>query len=260
MPTVLFVALVLPGAGWAQTNLVQNGTFAVTGTTQSFQFGTFTQSFLNSSGANTSYVEPGTLTDWASTNAFNFVFQPSSAASGATSMYTGTTGAQPFQVYNSATSPSNSFTLKSPTLGDYIAADGAYDTGAITQTINGLQIGATYTLSFVWAGAQESDVTPAATTEQWQVTLGSQVQSTPVKSNTAAGFTGWFTQTFTYTATATSELLSFLAIGTPTSGQPPVVLLSNVSLTQVPEPASAAVLFSGVAGLISLRRRRTTSA
>ncbi|MDR3533638.1 MAG: PEP-CTERM sorting domain-containing protein, partial [Rhodopila sp.] len=52
-----------------------------------------------------------------------------------------------------------------------------------------------------------------------------------------------------------SELLSFLATGTP-SGQPPFALLANVSVTNVPEPAAWTVMVSGLVGLIGIARRR----
>jgi hypothetical protein len=50
-------------------------------------------------------------------------------------------------------------------------------------------------------------------------------------------------QYFTYTATSTSEVLSFLAAGTPTQSQPPFDLLDGVCLTQnVPDSSSTAGL------------------
>ena len=49
--------------------------------------------------------------------------------------------------------------------------------------------------------------------------------------------TAWVTQTLYFTATATTQILSFLAVGTPT-GEPPFALLGGVSLDAVPEPSS----------------------
>jgi hypothetical protein len=49
----------------------------------------------------------------------------------------------------------------------------------------------------------------------------------------------------TFTPTSTSETLSFLAIGTP-GGVPPLALLDGVSLSDIPEPASWALLVSGL--------------
>jgi hypothetical protein len=82
----------------------------------------------------------------------------------------------------------------------------------------------------------------------WQVSLGAQTQTTPVANYAAHGFTGWMTQSFTYMATSSSEVLSFLAQGGP-NGLPPVGLLDGVSLTAVPEPATWAMLVLGFAGL-----------
>jgi hypothetical protein len=78
-----------------------------------------------------------------------------------------------------------------------------------------------------------------------------------VLNNASHGFTGWQYQTFTFTASGTSDLLSFLAVGTP-SGVPPFSLLDGVSLTQLPEPATWTMLISGlmgVAGAARLRKR-----
>jgi len=64
-------------------------------------------------------------------------------------------------------------------------------------------------------------------------------------------------QSFTYTATATSEVLSFLAAGGP-SGAPPFVLLDGVSIIPIAEPASWMTLVGAVASVIgafSLQRR-----
>jgi len=72
-----------------------------------------------------------------------------------------------------------------------------------------------------------------------------------VVNNVNHGFTGWMHQTFTYTATNTSELLSFLAVGTP-NGVPPFVLLDGVVVNDAtPEPGSLTLMLGGL-GLIGL--------
>jgi PEP-CTERM motif len=233
---------VLASTANAQTNLVQNGSFAVTGGTTSFQFGTFD-----------GYTPTETLADWSSTG-YNFVFLPTSTS--ANSVY----GTANLTLYSSTTSPSNSFNNASPTGGNFIGADADYGTEPITQTINGLKPGATYAVSFAWAAAQQAGYT-GPTTEQWEVNLGSNAattQDTKVVDNVSTGFSGWMDQTFDFVATAPSEVLSFLANGTP-AGVPPFALLANVSMTQVPEPASLTVMAAGLAGLIVAARRRRGS-
>jgi hypothetical protein len=80
--------------------------------------------------------------------------------------------------------------------------------------------------------------------------------------NVNHGFSGWQLQTFDFTANSTSELLSFLAVGTPT-GVPPFALLDGVSLTadtvgteSAPEPGSVVLLVGGLMGLMGVCRLR----
>lgn len=152
----------------------------------------------------------------------------------------------------------------SPTGGNFIGADGGFQVGAIEQTINGLVAGQQYNVSFDWAGAQQSNRF-GATTEQWAVSLGNQTRSTAIVNNANRGFTGWMTETFTFTAGSSSEVLSFLAHGTP-SGEPPFALLDGVSLTEVanvPEPGTVWNMMIGACGLIAVtlfRRRRADQA
>lgn len=237
------VLTALANRATAQTNLVQNGNFVVTGGTTSFQFGTYD-----------SYAPSETLADWSSTG-YNFVFLPTSTS--ANSAY----GTANLTLYSSTTTPSNSFDNASPTGGNFIGADADFGTEPITQTINGLTAGTTYAVSFAWAGAQQSGYT-GATTEQWEVNLGSNAattQDTQIVDNVSTGFTGWMYQTFDFVATGPSEVLSFLATGTP-AGVPPFALLANVSMTKAPEPGSLAIMVTGLAGLIATARRRPSRA
>ena len=246
-PVLGFVTLAVFALGISAqaSNLVVNGDFETTTNGPNYQF--------ESSHSGHPYT---TATGWTSTNAghnaYNFIF-----ASGAADT-TGATGAfGNLQLWGPGNGSNNGLPASSPTGGNYVAADGAYRNGAISQTINGLTTGDSYTVSFWWAGAQQSGFT-GATTEQWQVSLGSQTQSTAVVNNASHGFTGWMQQSFTFTADSTSDLLSFFAVGTP-SGVPPFVLLDGVTLNAnnpVPEPGTITLLLGGVMGGIGAVRSR----
>ena len=128
--------------------------------------------------------------------------------------------------------------------------------GAVYQTVGGLTAGKTYAVSFYQAGAQQKGFS-GATTEYWAVSLGAQTKDSPILSNGSEGFTGWSSDTLDFTATGTSEVLSFLAEGTGGSGLPPFALLDGVSLTQVPEPATWAMMLVGFGALgTAIRSRR----
>jgi hypothetical protein len=142
--------------------------------------------------------------------------------------------------------------------GNFIASDPAFDVGTLSQTINGLTVGASYTLTFDWAGAQQLAFS-GATTEAWQVSLGSETHSTATLNNVSHGFTGWFTATMGFTATSTSEVLSFLSTGGPSGTQPPFVLLDNVALNMnVPEPMTLSVFGIGLVGAAAWKRRKNS--
>jgi hypothetical protein len=142
--------------------------------------------------------------------------------------------------------------------GNYLGIDPVYTphTGnttsgvnSISQTISGLQIGSTYTLSFYWAAAQQQNYV-GNTTEGWNFGLGDTAHSVS-GSDLSQSFGGWKTDSITVTATATSEVLTFVAEGGPNSGNPPFDLLDGVSLTKnVPDSSSTAGLMGlGVAAM-----------
>ena len=168
-----------------------------------------------------------------------------------------------FALWGPNNGSNNGLPATSPAGGNYLALDSdPLFNGTLSQTINGLSVGQPYQLDFWWAGAQLS-LTTGATTDQLQVSLGNQTQSTAVVANPSQGFTGWMFQTLYFTAQNNSEVLSFLAVGGP-SGLPPFVLLDGVNLNAVPEPstlltASLAVGLFGIGAARRLRRRNTAA-
>ncbi|WP_367847991.1 PEP-CTERM sorting domain-containing protein [Rhodoferax sp. WC2427] len=229
------VFTVLAGfGGAASANLVQNGGFEQTTFTGSKQL-----------------VGTDQAVNWTS-NGYNFLFTPGTATT------TGSESARGgfVKLWGPAVGSNNGF-RDSPSGGNWIAADGAFEVSPIQQTINNLVIGQTYQLSFDWAAAQQSTYT-GPTTEGWIVSLGNQSFATAMLDNPTMGFQDWRQQIFSFTATSTSEVLSFLATGTP-MGNPPFSLLDNVQLNAVPEPDSLALMFAGLGVLaVSSRRRRNT--
>jgi PEP-CTERM motif/Protein of unknown function (DUF642) len=217
----------------ARADLVQNGNFETTTGTGSGQMGQYTNA-----------------TGWV-TSGYNFIFTPGSAD---TTGVQSTFGSLQLWGPNNGGDVSNTLPASSPDGGNYIGADGAYQVGAITQTINGLVAGQQYSVGFDWAGAQQSGYT-GTTTEQWLVSLGDETHATAIVTDVSHGFTGWTHQTFTFTADGSSEVLSFLAAGTP-NGEPPFSLLDGVTMTAVPEPASMTLMGSGLAVIGFIRRRR----
>src|SRR5262249_14250612 len=88
----------------------------------------------------------------------------------------------------------------SPDRGNYVALDGAatYRGSGISQTLTGLTAGKVYQVSFYWAAAQQSGF-DGATTDSLQVTFGSTSQTTSVFNLASHAFSGWMSQSFTYT-------------------------------------------------------------
>ena len=247
-------------------NFIQNGNFASTSPTKtvSTQFGT-------------SYSAGNFITNWTGNNGYEIWYPSATAATteDAVGQYTYT-----HQEYLwSATAP--------PSGGpSFVGLDGDSSNGvasSISQLVTGLTVGENYSVSFNWAGAQMASRT-GATTDMLAVSLssgqmtnlnynyGSSIdpynggkgcgwngswQVTCALSNASEGFTGWKSDTLTFTATSGSEWLNFLSVGTPSS-LPPMALLTNVSLVQAPEPGALALLGGGLLalGFALIQRRR----
>lgn len=150
----------------------------------------------------------------------------------------------------------------SPDGGNYFLGDGDPNfSAALSQTVTGLLVNHFYQVAFYQAAGEENCLADDGTgcpppsghiTGQWNVTFGSTTLSsttmtTPVNtSNPGSILTGWNRQTLTFQATSASQLLSFLAVGTP-NGAPPLVFLDGISITEVtPEPATWVLLALGL--------------
>ena len=221
-PLLGLIALANPAQA---ANLVQNGGFE--------------------SNSGPGYVSGNPITNWTlintastgiSINAINTLAQLQAA---------GQTANTPIPLWGASASYMNGNGFRNSNNGGYfIIADGFYEYNSIfAQRINGLTPGTDYELSFEYAYAQQAGF-DGPTNQKWTVEFGSENYETPAYDLPSHAFyggsnsTGWLTASHTFTATAASQTLRFLTIGTP--GVPPMALLDGVSLTEVvptpPEP------------------------
>ena len=227
---------------------------------------------------------------------FNYVmpidWSTGAAGASGTLTYVGQQGSEGFaggigNVYAVYTNPGFSVTVPAGT--NFFQADGNPEfEDTIFQTIApGLvTAGTTYTLQFQQAAGQQQGFT-GDTTEQWKVflgdggigvdcstnpctvtgTAGDEEHDSPLMSTASQRNTNWQSVTLSFTATATSEVLTFLAWGDngSTTNLPPTVFLEGVNTpVTVPEPASLALLgaaaFFGVGASLLRRGKRSAQA
>lgn len=197
------------------------------------------------------------LTGWTAVDGFNFVFAAGTldTTGSYSSQYNGN-----LTLWGANNGGIGAPPATSPAGGNFVVNDGAFETTALQQTITGLTPGSKYAVRFYWAAGQQSGFT-GNTTEGWRVSLGAQTLDTAIVTNPSHDFQAWRPTTLTFTAANTTEVLSFLALGTP-EGLPPFSLLDGVSLSAVPEPSSWMMLITGFAfvGAAARRRNRTVAA
>jgi len=236
-------------------NLVSNGGFETT-------TGSSTGGQLGYNVTATGWSVPSPTSSPPGSYAFLFTPSATPTTSGTNADNGGVTGQYGnLQLWGPGNGSANGLIL-SPNGGNFIGADGPYQPGAISQTIAGLTVGATYNVSFYYAAAQQYNYT-GSTGSDWTVGLGgSPTQTTALLSIGSKGFSGWHSDTLTFTATSASEVLSFLAGGNGGSSLPPFALLDGVSMTQVTTPIPAALFFvaPALAGVFGFSRRKRTEA
>jgi len=290
MVTALAVAGLIisltPRTQASTVNLVQNGEFTQTSVQAPIQVVDSTGHLQNSSFPAS---RAATLTGWTSSG-FIILFGPSNGTNASRTNADITPGAPNFFA------PGGGFRLWGPantsgqmpqqlTLGpngsNFVAIDAARVDqagipirGTITQTVSGLTPNVPVTITFNWAAAQQFGF-GGSTTDQLQVSLGGQSQFATIPAsfpgaggNTVHlpehGFQGWMQGSLTFTPTSPSQVLSFMAIGTPAVGTatsgPPFVLLESVALNKeenvIPEPGTWSLLGMGFAAIAGVARRR----
>jgi len=274
------VAAVSSPAMAAPMNLITNGTFTPTTQTETiFNNGSGNaEEGENIVGSPTGYgwtigscnpgYNPAGNCNGSATPAFDFQFLSTSynnSGAGAGVLYNGSS-----VIYNTSNGP-GVFTQGGTTYNYAVGVDSANLEAPITQLVTGLIVGDVYVLTFAQASTQwQSAANPSLGFQgNWQVgfctslaaaSVNGGACATSVASNTmlnpAGGYTNWQGQTLYLTATSSSEYLSFLT-NTPSTGQPPFLLLTDVSLSQmVAEPDSLTMLAGAMGGLLLLRRRR----
>jgi hypothetical protein len=227
-------AIASAGSASAVTNLVQNGDFS---------------SLSNGLGQLTSASYGGVTTapPWTS-GGYNLVMNV--ADQDVSTVY----GSNDFGLWDAADSGgANSWNGQAPGGANFVALDGDFDTGPLSQTITGLVAGKTYALTFDYAfGQQQGFFGP--TVQTLSASVGASAWTSTPYALGSQGFSGWTPETFIFHASSASETLSFLASGNVPV--PPFAMLANVQVLAAPEPGTWALLILGVGVVGGVARRR----
>jgi hypothetical protein len=128
----------------------------------------------------------------------------------------------------------------------------------ISQTVTGLVIGQQYQLSYGYG------VRPNSGPQKENTLLNGVIVDTNSTNGISGGLGFWTTKTVFFTATATSEVLSFQAVDTSALGGNRTIgnEIDGVTLNAIPEPASLTLVGLGALGMAAYgwRRRKPTAA
>jgi len=128
--------------------------------------------------------------------------------------------------------------------------------GGFMQSVGGLQVGATYTLTFY--SMTNHDVYDPAALQDWIVSFGPSALTSQQTHYT--GHSDWIQTTMVFTAQATTQALTFVAEYLPGS-YPEMLNIDGISLTKtagpVPEPTTGGLLLGGLLAIAAAVRRRT---
>ncbi|MEY2882971.1 MAG: hypothetical protein RL490_695 [Pseudomonadota bacterium] len=206
---------------------------------------------------------PGQLTNntvatgWTVANGgYTFAFAPGTAdTSGANGQYGG------LSLWGPGNGAANGLPATSPSGGNFIAFDGAFQVEPLQQVITGLTAGKTYKVGFDYGFAQQAGF-DGATEQNWTVNFAGQSATTATYNLPNHGFSGWMHASYNFIANNATETLSFVGYGN--LPVPPFALLDGVTFSQesgaVPEPASWAMLLMGFGMVGAVARRRNSAA
>jgi PEP-CTERM motif len=239
-----FIAVVAATPALATVNLVRNGDFT---------------DLTNGLGQTTDGAGITTAVGWT-TPGFNQVLAV--ADQGVDTIY----GAHNFSLWDQTNGGSNTWNGLAP-VGNILAISGDFPTaynpgipsqGPVSQTVSGLTAGERYVVNFEYAFSQQYTYN-GPTVQSLTVDMGSATFYSGNYDVANHDFVGWQEGQLNFTATSSSEVLSFLANGN--LPVPPFALVSGVSITAVPEPSTWMLMLVGFAGLAyagaSARRKAT---